>query len=899
MASLFSFRKTIQAVNNTTIKKSPVQEEKKNTVINLHAIPSSPQSNDSSSSSEENSNKKDMSHNFFKGLINTVNKVNIKFTRKRSAIKIKASTASVLQNLSQEQILCHGLELLKNPNRSVSDNQVVIDFLMSLEPFSQSIIEVKGDKARELMISLSFALKHNSKPANSIIFRYGEVAEKFYLILEGKVEFLVPNDSVAYLTEVEYFNYLLQLRKYNEIELLNRALLNNNEQYPMNEKNFDIWIKMAYYTIMNIRQRQKPIDTTSEGSSPSSPKRLSRYSIFTIGAKRQSKISPQRIFRLRARASNPDIKLFDTKELKDLVMELENEITSTYAAIDPMSLIPDPGKNKYVSRDDYIERIKPVYKNDQGVGAERKNVLITTYFVAQTLGPGEKFGEMMGDQQLSNEDNKRVGTVITCTDTQLGALNKMQYNDILKDVSEKNRRDQLSFLFCINIFRKGNKSLFMKNFSNFFTKKVVKYKETLYTENSPLSNNHMIYFIKEGQFETSCTKTIAEIDEILTHSSLKRKMDQSEIDKLEKYKEYYQKKEFKFQTFGANDIIGLEDCFWNNRYLFSVTCSCTKAIVFEVHITFFRMLLNLDKVVSENVKELQMIKRDILLKMLFNQRKAKILILKSKLPQKDTLRKKDHHFTLKPRAKKSQTLFAIRTQNNFYNVNKIDKKMPIIHDKNSDIRMLSVPKKHHKSKLTFDFLELTEDDRKIFQKILIRQKNSSSLLSASLNNNLSKHNLQTERTAETFEPKIKELLSKEKLKMFELDLDLDNNSSRNSSITDYRTKQGFSSLKKNVFVNPLVYDDFNRMYNTLKYYNTESFISNRSNSSSRKLKLRKNENNDYYFRLTEGNFYKGKSKVSANSASQLFKNENKNIIDVKLHSIYNKKYKKLMCILNK
>ena len=34
MASLFSFRKTIQAVNNTTIKKSPVQEEKKNTVLN-------------------------------------------------------------------------------------------------------------------------------------------------------------------------------------------------------------------------------------------------------------------------------------------------------------------------------------------------------------------------------------------------------------------------------------------------------------------------------------------------------------------------------------------------------------------------------------------------------------------------------------------------------------------------------------------------------------------------------------------------------------------------------------------------------------------------------------------------------------------------------------------------
>ena len=128
-------------------------------------------------------------------------------------------------------------------------------------------------------------------------------------------------------------------------------------------------------------------------------------------------------------------------------MEIENEISSTFSVIDPLSLIPDPGKNKHVSTEDYINRIKPVYLESKP-GTERKNVLITTYCVAKSLNSGERFGEMMNDQQLNNEDNKRVGTVITTANTHFGTLNRIYYNDILRDVNEKNRRDQIGRASC-------------------------------------------------------------------------------------------------------------------------------------------------------------------------------------------------------------------------------------------------------------------------------------------------------------------------------------------------------------------------------------------------------------------------------------------------------------------
>lgn len=829
MESIFSLRKITLSTN------TPNKEETKNQtepIIQLKVIKSNNQSEESSSSSDENTNKQEISNNFFKGLLSTVNKVSNKFTRKRTAIQTPSFIDQHhIANLSQEQLLSRGLELLKNQNRSVADNQVVINFLMHLDPFTQTISEVKGDKTKELMSNLSFSLKYSYKSANSLIFRFGDPAEKFYLILDGKVDYLVPNDSIAYLTEAEYFVYLLQLRKYSEMELLNRALMNNNEQYAMNEKSFDIWIKMAYYTILNIRQKQKPIIEQNENGT----RRLSRLSIFNLSPRRLSRASQSKIFKLKPRA-NPDVKIFENKEQRELVMEIENEISSTFSVIDPLSLIPDPGKNKHVSTEDYINRIKPVYLESKP-GTERKNVLITTYCVAKSLNSGERFGEMMNDQQLNNEDNKRVGTVITTANTHFGTLNRIYYNDILRDVNEKNRRDQLTFLFGINIFKRANKSLFMKNFSNFFTKKIVKYRDILYKENSVLSNSHCIYFIKEGQFETSSMKSLNEIDEILNKSSLRRYIDQTEIDQLEKMKEYKEKKEYKFQTFGYGDVVGLEDCFWNNKYLFTVTCSCRKAIVFEIQITFFKMLLNLDKVVSENVKQLQIIKRDILLTMLYNQRKAKLFSI---------MGKKDDNI-------------PIIKDLNIMKTNQKVKKIKINKKCNTTTTLIdnskSIIEKKKKSIFNFELLDLNKDDKEIFQKFLKRQKQSKTLLSTiSHTANLST-GFKTERIKEmSLDHRLK------KLKVFEYDI----------------------KCRSELSLNPLVYDEFNRRYNTMKYYNTE--VDNKRDY-------------EYNIRLTEEPKNR-KRKQKLKLSSSIFKNETKDIINMKLNSIYNKKYKRLMYILS-
>ena len=122
-----------------------------------------------------------------------------------------------------------------------------------------------------------------------------------------------------------------------------------------------------------------------------------------------------------------------------------------------------------ISSEEYINRIKPIYQKDNNnlFNLKRKPAIIFNYFLAESIKEGEQFGEMMTDQSFTNDDNKRIETVISNNDTHLAILDKYLYNDILRNIIEKCRKHALDFLLKLDIFKYGNKSIFMKNFSIF------------------------------------------------------------------------------------------------------------------------------------------------------------------------------------------------------------------------------------------------------------------------------------------------------------------------------------------------------------------------------------------------------------------------------------------------
>lgn len=522
------------------------------------------------------------------------------------------------------------------------ENTLFVDFLFHLEPFNQIISESAGDEAQEIIRNLSYNLRYEHANKNTILFRFGDYSEKFYLILKGQVSVAVPNEEEMELTEEEYFLYLLKLRQYNEKDILNKVISKNYTSYFFEEKTFDLWIHTAYNTLIMLRSPQRGMNNFNihnknqrRQSMLKSP--MKRRKISSVGD--SSPMKRVRRFSVHQQPqvqTNSDYKtVFDTAEKRNLVIRLENEIIAAMKTVNPsiMEYLPEfnlPGtkKNKNeVTVEEYITRTKPLLFS-YNYGVHRKRVYVTTYFIANEMSSGDKFGEMMTDIHNNNILNTRVMTIITKEDCDFGTLDKISYNKCLKEVSEKMRKSKLNFLLQMEIFKNCNKNLFMKNFCNFFTKKILHSQDTLFEEGADSESGRIIYMIRDGEISTFCRKSIDDVHylmNILGYSSLLQTED-SEDDFVndDDFKKYCSKKNIiRLQILKENDILGLNDCVVNGRFAYSAVCSSSQATVYEIHINFFKMLTALDSAIERNVNEYVLIKRNLLVKILLKNKKSK------------------------------------------------------------------------------------------------------------------------------------------------------------------------------------------------------------------------------------------------------------------------------------
>ena len=860
--------------------------------------------------------------------LSTVVRANLKYkTTKRKQIFGKENILLIFNHYSPDQIQKKGFEIFKNPERTISDNEYVIELLYNLNPFSRRIKEVEKEHSRDLISKLSFAMKYKYYPKNNLIYRYEEQAEYFYVILQGKVDLLVPNEETLRLTENEYFLYLINLRKYNEFILLTKTINKNMESFPMNEKNFDTWIRRAYVTAKEINntrrlleqqeKEQKERELNFINANANMPKRFSIINIEDSN-NNNTKIRRGSILnspkKLRSKKINyGDYLPFENEEEIRLSLDLQNEVENAIIVMNKPPLINKEIANN-ISSEEYINRIKPIYQKDNNniLNLKRKSVVISNYFLAESIKEGEQFGEMMTDQSFTNDDNKRMETVISNHDTHLALLNKNLYNDILRNVVEKSRKHALDFLLNLDIFKYGNKSIFMKNFSSFFKRRNLYYKDILYKENGIIDNNHVIYFVKNGEFGTKAKKSLQEIDNIILKSSLKRNIDKNEIDRLEIYKEYSIKRDIKFESFGENDILGLGDCGVGNRYIYTLFCNSNEATVFEIHITFFKMLLNLDKKILIKAEEIEKIKCDIILRLLYRQRESWLNFIKSKLKYNNLINsngskterlrytKKDCIMKLKneseePKRRKNKRKKTIRvlpilSENNIFE-RKVDYSSSISINKPLDdnfaidllMRDQTTQTNFHNNKTNSNFYTINTN---LNDSINSKEKNSF-------------HNT-------FFENMMIKKIDDDNKRTFKLDL----KNRRNKYY--YNDNDNKCYILNQKFFNPLIYDDFERRYNTIKYFEPSNTI-NEVNS----YKIHFNSNNTTKTKkkinIKELNFSDSKSK---NNKKIIKNNKFNNSIDFaiisnfrstghkefneKLKNIYynNKRFRKLYKILN-
>jgi hypothetical protein len=139
----------------------------------------------------------------------------------------------------------------------------------------------------------------------------------------------------------------------------------------------------------------------------------------------------------------------------------------------------------------------------------------------------------------------------------------------------------------------------------------------------------MIYFIRSGEFLCHCKKNIYEINDIyenLGYSFLINESDEDDI--LDKEADVYikfkkKKHNIKIEYIKENDVIGLDDSIYNNKYIYTFECISPNATVYEIHYNFFKLILNSDPKIVEEVRKYENIHRNILMKLLLKIRENK------------------------------------------------------------------------------------------------------------------------------------------------------------------------------------------------------------------------------------------------------------------------------------
>ena len=123
---------------------------------------------------------------------------------------------------------------IRNNNISLLNS---IQFYLRTLPGFMNIISNEQSKytMEEKLKQISINMSYEYYAKNTVMFKYGEKGNKFYIILKGKIGFLIPKKVKCNMTEEEYLTNLLKYYQNGEFELVKNILRYNQQAYDFGE----------------------------------------------------------------------------------------------------------------------------------------------------------------------------------------------------------------------------------------------------------------------------------------------------------------------------------------------------------------------------------------------------------------------------------------------------------------------------------------------------------------------------------------------------------------------------------------------------------------------------------------------------------------------------------------
>ena len=485
------------------------------------------------------------------------------------------------------------IKRLKIPQekRTVEDTLIIRKYLKTtnFERLFNEELNRKGDLCNKLLIFLSLEMKYKSSLKNENLFKIGDEPDFFYLIIEGHVDILKPMSKIHYISGFEYFSYLMNYKKDNEIYLFNLCIKENKNNFNIKNKDIEI-IQYIYllYQLENIKN------------------------LYFVDF---------------------------PKVLDFLNLNAEN------LGLDPSKI----NSNEYVYKKEKLIKSKiPLITEDDlkyyrflEDKTEKKDVLIFNYQSFLTLGPGAYFGESsLGGKQMRN------GTAHLVENCSFGFVNRDLYDITFSSERKAVVNKKVYFLYSNFFFNKISFKKFEKNYFAWFISNKYNNGNIIFKEGQQMS---FVYFIESGLIELSSTKTILDIQILLNELKERRKIMNDEsneenliytdiksgINDLENHITKVQKNNILF--LGKDEMMGLESFYYNIPYLTTAKVISPKAVVHKIDTEHLAQILLREKECMYFLRISANNKIDILTTRFFELNNMKLKLLDEKITRDEKI----------------------------------------------------------------------------------------------------------------------------------------------------------------------------------------------------------------------------------------------------------------------
>ena len=357
----------------------------------------------------------------------------------------------------KEKKLEQCIEELKKPSQN-RDQRIIIDYIKTLEAFMNLIHEQIVDNV-DIIKKISKIITYKKNNSNDLIIQYGDKGDDFYIILKGKIGILVPKYFEYYMDEEDFIIHLIKLRKYNQNELIIQCLRQNSLIFSIPTEKFE--------DLLNDINKKKLFSTNK--SILKETKELYKY--------------------------------LKSEEYKNYCTKIINISPEDYISL----LEVEETVKQNTERLKYLHKLNiPVDKKDE----DKKLAKIPNYELVSKFETGDTFGELA----LENLSKKRMATIITLSECDFAIINKLEYNELIKESVFKSKNRFFNLIYTYKLFDGIPHASFDRKYYSYFRHLKMKQNSILFKERDIVDE---IYFILNGEFEIYVDKNIREVNEII------------------------------------------------------------------------------------------------------------------------------------------------------------------------------------------------------------------------------------------------------------------------------------------------------------------------------------------------------------------------------------------------